>query len=110
MSRLGGPLGRPCRRFFLHVSFSQEKDTSCPGRHHPSRVDIETGDVQLASSEGMRGVVRETAVDGRSRAFSKHEAVSALLQGGAGYDALDSLRGGMALYDPRASFYLGVCG
>ena len=87
----------------------QEKDIlplpspSIKGRHRNGRraTHLQRGDT---------GSGPERAVDGRSRAFSKHEAVSALLQGGAGYDVLDSPRCGLALYDPRASFHLGVCG
>ena len=48
----------------------------------------------------IRGAVRERAVDGRSQTFQKHEAVSALLHGGMGYDTLDFPVGVLALYDP----------
>ena len=77
---------------------------SMKGRHRNGRraTYLQRGD----TGSGPRG----RALDGRSRAFPKHEAVSALLQCGAGYDALDSPVGGLTLYDPRASFYLGVCG
>ena len=65
---------------------------------------METGDVQLTSSEGIRGAVRGRAVDGRSWAFLQHEAVSALLQGGAGYDALDALRWWLGIVRPPRVF------
>ena len=51
---------------------------------HKSPVDSDVTEIQHPSIEGIRGAVRERAVDGRSQTFSKHETDSALLHGGMG--------------------------